>query len=40
MKRYLKVGIGVIIPIALVFQVLKWVIDLSNNTLESIIGVE
>lgn len=40
MKKYLKVGIGVIIPIALVLQVLKWVIDFSTDTLENIIGME
>ena len=40
MKKYLKVGIGTLIPILLVTQVLLWLVNFSKNTLETTLGLE
>lgn len=38
MKRYLKVGIGTLIPLALVAQVFIWIIGFSQNLIENTLG--
>lgn len=40
MKKYLKVGVGTLIPILLVTQVLIWLVNFSKNTLENTLGLE
>lgn len=40
LKRYLKVGLGVVIPVALVFQVALWLITLSQGFFEALLGFE
>ena len=40
MKKYLKVGIGSLIPLVLVIQVVVWLANFSKNTLENVLNIE
>ena len=40
MKRYLKVGLGVVIPVALVLQIGLWLISITQGFFESLLGFE
>ena len=39
-KRYLKIGLGVILPVALVLQVGLWLVSLTSAFFEELLGVE
>jgi uncharacterized membrane protein len=40
MKKYLKVGLGVVIPVALVLQIGLWLISITQGFFESLLGFE
>ncbi len=40
LKRYFRIGLSVIIPIALVFQVGLWLVSLTNGFFNALLGVE
>jgi len=40
LKRYFRIGLSVIVPIALVFQVGLWLVSLTNGFFNALLGVE
>lgn len=40
MKRYFRIGLGVIIPVALVLQVGLWLVQVTNGFFNALLGIE
>ena len=40
MKRYFRIGLGVIIPVALVLQIGLWLVTITNGFFNALLGIE
>lgn len=40
MKRYFRIGLGVVIPVALVLQVGLWLVQVTNGFFNALLGIE